>query len=250
MSGAVVEIISKWTLGQIEAAQCEGVPHADRAALAASWANSGRVDEAAAVLREVCEHAEDLRLLFLGFQFFFRTGDAVTAERMTRRRLEVAERIGGGETEHVARACTNLGTLLLTVGRGEEARGWCERALLIDERLGNQEGIARDLGNLANVFELAGDLDRAEALNRRALELAERIGAGEIAASRLANLGDIAEARGEAASAVDLWQRGLDAFERLGIEKWRAELADKIARVRAAPLLPPDLPPLRSPPGC
>lgn len=224
------EIVSRETFADIEAARREGVPDAGRALTAARWANSGRVEEAARVLRGVTGGAEDLRLLFLGFQFFFRTGDPGEAERLARRRLEIAER--AGETTHVARACTNLGTVLLAMGRSAEALGWCERAVEIDRRLGNEAGLARDVGNLANVFEAAGDLDRADALNREALEIAERIGAWEIAAGRLANLGDIAEARGDLSAALALWERAAAEFERMGIEKWGAACAEKI-RVNA-----------------
>lgn len=215
------------TLSGLDAARASNSPGADETAHAVDLAHHGRHDEAAATLRAALAHTDDIRLLFLGFQYFFRTIDHAEAEALTERRLAITER--HAETEHTARACTNLGLIHLVTGRPHSARTLMERAVAIDERLGNQHGLARDLGNLANVFEETGDLDTAESLNRRSLEIAERIGAREIAAGKLANLGDIALARANPAEAAALWRRALTEFEHLGLEKWRAAYAAKLA---------------------
>jgi tetratricopeptide (TPR) repeat protein len=226
VDGPPISHFDRWTLEQLEAARREGVPAAEAVSQAVHAAEAGNIAAAGAGLIAALEDTEDIRLLFLGFQFFFRTGDHANAERMTVRRLAVAER--EGETAHVARACTNLGLIHLTTGRLDSARALMERAVTIDERLNNPEGLARDVGNLANVFEATGDLDTAESLNRRSLEIATRIGAGEIAAGKLANLGDIAHARGRVVEARDLWSQAVLEFERLGIEKWRRVYVEKL----------------------
>lgn len=207
-------LIDAWTLEQAEAARAEGVHGADEAVRGAGAANAGRVDEAAALLRTAAEGSEDIRILFLGFQFFFRTGDHAAAESLTERRLAIAER--GGETEHVARACTNLGLIHLTTGRLDSAQQHCARALAIDERLGNTIGVARDLGNLANVFEARQEFGEAERLNLRSLALARQIGDDAIAAGKLANLGDIAAATDRVEMARERWREAAELFVRAG----------------------------------
>lgn len=211
MSEPAKRLIDAWTLEQAEAARAEGVSEADAVVRAAHAANAERPEEAAAALHAALRGCRDIRLLFLGFQFFFRGGDLAAAEELCVRRLAIAER--GGETEHVARACTNLGLVHLTSGRLDSAQAWCERALAIDERLGNQLGIARDLGNLANVFEARREFETAERLNLRSLAIAEAIGDRSMAAGKLANLGDIAEATGRGAEARGLWERAASAFD-------------------------------------
>lgn len=207
-------LIDAWTLEQAQAAAAEGVPESAAVVGAALAANADRVEEAAIALRLSMPRCEDIRLLFLGFQFFFRTGDHATAEALTSRRLEIAER--AGETEHVARACTNLGLIHLTTGRLDSAQSLSERALAIDERLGNQQGVARDLGNLANVFEARKEFDTAERLNQRSLATAREIGDDVIAAGKLANLGDIAEATARPELARRLWAEAAELFTRVG----------------------------------
>lgn len=215
------------TLAMLAEAEREGVSSADEAQRAAVSANAGKLDEAATGLAAAMAGTTDLRLLFAGFQFFFRTGDVARAEALTVLRLELAEL--GGETEQLARACTNLGLIHLQTGRVATARSLCERAVAIDERIGNEYGLARSLGNLANVHEEVGELGVAEGLNLRALEIAERIGAAEMAAGRLANLGDICSARGEVARARAMWRRAVEIFRREGVTKWLAELEGKLA---------------------
>lgn len=207
-------LIDAWTLEQAEAARAEGVRQADEAVRGAQAANAGRVDEAAAMLRAATERCEDIRILFLGFQFFFRTGDHAAAQLLTERRLAIAER--GGETEHVARACTNLGLIYLTTGRLDSAQELCARALAIDERLSNKLGIARDLGNLANVYEARKEFDEAERLNLRSLAIAREIGDDAMAAGKLANLGDIAAATDRGELARERWREAAGLFAQAG----------------------------------
>jgi RimJ/RimL family protein N-acetyltransferase len=207
-------LIDAWTLEQAQAAAAADVPESAAVVEAALAANAGRVEAAASALRLAMPRCEDIRLLFLGFQFFFRTGDHATAETLTQRRLEIAER--AGETEHVARACTNLGLIHLATGRLDSAHSLCDRALTIDQRLGNQQGVARDLGNLANVYEARKEFDTAERLNHRSLAIAREIGDVGMNAGKLANLGDIAAATGRPELARDLWSEAAALFELAG----------------------------------
>jgi tetratricopeptide (TPR) repeat protein len=227
------QLFDRWTLDQLAEALREGVPGAARVSDALDSARSGDLPTAGREIAAALDTSEDLRLLFLGFQFFFRTNDHPRAEALTLQRLRIAER--DGETIHVARACTNLGLIHLTTGRHESALPLMRRAVDIDERLGNEEGLARDLGNLANVHEEAGELEEATRLNLRALEIAERIGAAEVAAGRHANLGDIAMSQGRPDEARARWTHARSEFAHLGIEKWRKLVEDKLRTLDADP---------------
>lgn len=161
----------------------------------------------------------DTRLLFLGFQFHFRLSEYDEAERLVRRRLEVA----APDSPEAARAYTNLGLIHHFRGDPVSAEAMMRRALDIDTRLGNEFGIARDLGNLALIPEARGDLDVAERLYQESLAIAERIGADAIIATKLSNLGEIAVARGQLDRARSLWLRAEAIFRALGAEKYRAQ---------------------------
>lgn len=213
MSESPKRLIDAWTLEQAEAAAAEHVCGATQVVQAARDANAGRTMEAATILRLVLEDCRDIRLLFLGFQFFFRTGDYSTAEKLTLRRLSIAE--CAAETADLARACTNLGLIHLTTSRLDSARALCERALTIDERLGNKQGIARDLGNLANVYEAMGAFETAEQLNHRSLATALEIDDHMIAAGKLANLGDIARATSRLEQARVYWREAAALFRKV-----------------------------------
>lgn len=220
------EIISPATLVDVQTACAESVTHAQSFYQAALWANAGQVQEAAAGITEVYEDTEDPRLLFMAFQFYFRTGDVERAKAVTITRITLAGRDGQLGIE--ARARCNLGLICLTQGDMENAMQYGKQALAIDERLEDQIGIARDLGHIANVHEAMGELDQAQTLNLRGLAIAKGIGAHEIVAGKLANLGDIAHARGNVEEASQLWQEALDLFERIGVRKWHSQLRTKL----------------------
>lgn len=189
----------------------------ERVASAVAASDAGRTDEARRTLDEALAGTTDLRLLFLGYQFHFRLGEYDEAERLIRRRLDIA----APDSADAARAWNNLGLLVHFRGDPEGAEAMMRRALDIDTRIGNDFGIARDLGNLALIPEARGDLDTAERLNRESLAIAERIGAHPIIASRLCNLGEIAMARGRREEARALLVRAEAAFRALGVDKYR-----------------------------
>jgi tetratricopeptide (TPR) repeat protein len=191
----------------------------EQVAAGVAASEEGRAEDARRILDEALERTTDLRLLFLGFQFHFRSGDYDRAERLTRRRLDLAPSI----SPDAARAWTNLGLIAYFQGDLDAAETMSRRALDIDTRLGNDFGIARDLGNLAMIPEHRGDLDTAERLYRESLAVAERIGADLIIASKLANLGEIALARGRRDEARALWIRAAALFRSMGVEKHRVQ---------------------------
>jgi tetratricopeptide (TPR) repeat protein len=185
---------------------------------AVTSADSDAIDDARRVFNTVLPGCTDPRLLFVGYQFFFRTGDYDASEHLVRRRLELAP----PESTDAARAWTNLGLIYFFRNDFEKAESMMRTALDIDTRIGNEFGMARDLGNLSLIPEKKGDFDFAERLNLEALTIAERIGATPLIASRLCNLGEIAMARGRSDVARPYLERAMAAFASLGIEKNRA----------------------------
>lgn len=219
-------ILSPETLDMLRSASEEGADHACEALQAAIGANDGRTEPAAAIFRAIVSGSADHRLLFAGFQFYFRTGELDLAARACERRIELASQ--HHDPARLARARTNLGLVHLTAGRHSEALRSCTAAVEIDEAIGDEFALARDLGNLANVHEALGELDTAERLNLQALGIAERIGAAELAAGRLANLGDIALARGDRGGARARWRGAIELFNSLDQPWTLRELGDKL----------------------
>ena len=192
---------------------------------AAALFAEGKVDEAGALFaRALTPGTTDLRVLFLGFQFHFRSGRYDEAERLVRRRLALAAQ----DSEDQARACTNLGLVLLYQKKLDSAELEFTRSVEISERIADQLSLARGLANLALVPEARAKYDRAEALYRRAMAIAQRIGADKIFAGTLANLGDIAVARSRPDDARPLWTRAIEIFDRLGHRTHSAEFTAKL----------------------
>jgi tetratricopeptide (TPR) repeat protein len=165
-------------------------------------------------------------LLFLGFQFFFRTAVAETAtvdertvglevaERLVRRRLAICE--NRKDLSGIGRALTNLGLVLHYQRRYSEAEEHYCRAVESDRGCGDVRGLVRSLGNLGNFYETRfvpaseDDLSLAESLYREAIDTAQNAGLSQLAGSPTANLGDLTETRGDRASARRLWQQAVD----------------------------------------
>lgn len=208
----------------------EARAHAERAAMAAS---DGRIDEARLGFADALRQGgDDVRVLFLCFQFHFRIGELELAEQFARRRLAAVS--PGADAAH-ARAHTNLGLVLQYLGKLDDAHEAVNRALAIDTRIGNEYGVARDLGNLSLIAEARGDVDQAEQLLHQSLAIAERIGAEDIIATKLTNLGEIALARGLPIKAREFWTRAVEIFERIGPTKYRDEFARRLSELGASP---------------
>jgi tetratricopeptide (TPR) repeat protein len=77
----------------------------------------------------------------------------------------------------IARAHANLGSILLDLGRIEEAITVEREAVTLSERMGTIDGFGRFiLGNLAEALFFAGEWDEAEAISTAGLEHARRTG--------------------------------------------------------------------------
>lgn len=190
--------------------------------------DAGRLEEARQLLRHALADTTDPRLLFLGYQFEFRTGDYDETERLIERRLTLAD----PESVDAARAWNNLGLLCHMRQDDDRAEVYLRKALEMDRGLGCELGEARDLGSLSLIAERRGDLDQAERLNHESLAIAERIGSDAITASRLCNLGEIAMQRGRDDEARGLLQRAETLFASLCVEKSRKLCVQRLEELR------------------
>ncbi|MCH9007783.1 tetratricopeptide repeat protein [candidate division KSB1 bacterium] len=141
---------------------------------AASFAKEGSLELARQRFVGFVSDTTNLRILFLAYSFFERTGDLDSA-------LDVLERwlvLSGADTKSpdTAAAYGNLGILYKTRGDLDRAEAMYEKSLAIDEALGRKEGMASDYGNLGILYQTRGDLDRAEAMYEKSLELFKSLG--------------------------------------------------------------------------
>ena len=109
-----------------------------------------------------------------------------------------------------------LGIIAQVRGDYEEAAGQYQRALDINERLGDQAGMAAGYHQLGMLAQVRGDYEEAARQYQRALDINERLGNQAGLATSYHNLGAIAQVREDYDEAARQYQRSLDIEERLG----------------------------------
>jgi predicted ATPase/class 3 adenylate cyclase len=154
-AGALITAgLASWVLGEFEHANDE-------------WSEAHRVAAAIGADRELCIAAWSHGLGLLGFDL--EAGLARTAESIERSRA-----IGFVWAE--ALASTIEGLLHAVAGDVDAAQTRYERALEIQQRLGDREGAGLTLGFLAQLADGRGDLARALELYRESLAAFEAVG--------------------------------------------------------------------------
>lgn len=200
-------------VAQAAVARAEGLALglAERAAKAAL---DGRVEEARQDFAKAADGTANFQVLYLAFEFYWRTGDLAAAEETIERRLAM---IGpDSDTTDTASTFGNLGVIHKTRGDLDKAEEMHNKALAIDETLGNKEGIAKHYGNLGLVYRNRGDLDKAEGMSNKALAIDEKLGREEGMAKQYGNLGNIHRTRGDLDKAEEMCNRALSINARLG----------------------------------
>ncbi|MCY2951288.1 MAG: tetratricopeptide repeat protein [Planctomycetota bacterium] len=132
---------------------------------AAKAALEGRVEEAKEEFAKAVGGTASLRVLYLAYEFYRRTGDLGQAEGMIERWLAIS----GAEKEsgETAAAYGNLGVIYKTRGELEKAEEMYRKALAINEKLGRLEGMAKQYGNLGVIYQTRGELEKAEEVLRK-----------------------------------------------------------------------------------
>ncbi len=124
---------------------------------AAERALEGHIEEARQLFAQAHIGATSVRLLYLAYQFYQRTGDLEAAEQMLKRWVAV----NGENTESIDSAAVmgNFGLIYRMRGQLDRAEEMHRKALEINEKLGRYEGMAAQYSNLGVVYGLRGDLD-------------------------------------------------------------------------------------------
>ena len=109
---------------------------------------------------------------------------------------EIGDRRGEGQ------ACSNLGSLYMSVGIHGKAKECYEQALAIDEETNSLRAQAIDYGHLGSVHKALGDYGKAYELHKKALELKIRTNENteedkESLSKEYSNLGSLCHSRGE-----------------------------------------------------
>lgn len=109
---------------------------AERASKAAL---EGRVEEARQDFAKATDGTANLQVLFLGFEFYFRTGDLTNSEELLHRSLAISG--PDAQSDESSAAISNLGLIYRTRGELDRAEEIHRKSLAIEEKLGRQEGI-------------------------------------------------------------------------------------------------------------
>jgi tetratricopeptide (TPR) repeat protein len=121
-----------------------------------------------------------------------------------------------GDQAGMADSYHRLGILAQDQGDYPEARRQYQRALEIDEALGNQAGMATSYGQLGILAYRQGDYQEARRQYQRALEINEALGNRAGMADSYHQLGILAQDQGDYQEARRQYQRALEIDEALG----------------------------------
>ena len=225
--GATARAETSEKLAEARAAQ-KSVNLAEKAAKAAL---EGKLEEARQDFAKALDGTTNLRVLYLGFEFFRRIGELDEAERLLRRWLSVSG--PEAQTADTAAAHGNLGMLELTRGNLDAAEAYLKKSLAINEKPGRLEGMANAYGNLGVIEQKREKLDAAEAYLKKSLSIYEKLGRLEGMAIQYCNHGAIAKQRANKAEARRLWKLSLDLFRKVGaklrerhVQKWLDALGE------------------------
>ncbi|TNJ36790.1 tetratricopeptide repeat protein [Chlorobaculum thiosulfatiphilum] len=187
---------------------------------AAKLAKEGKIEFAREKFTKLVTETTNLRILYLGYEFFHRTGDLNSAFRV----LEKWLTLSGAEnkTEETAVAFGNLGILYRMRGDLDHAEEIHKKALVINEELDRKDGIAITYSNLGIVYEKRGDLENAEKMYEKALVINEELGRITGMAIVYGNLGIVYEKRGDFQRAEEMYRMALAINEALGRKEYMA----------------------------
>ncbi len=133
---------------------------------AAKLSKEGKIEFAREKFTKLFVDTDNIRILSLANEFFFRTGDLESATKILEKWLNLSG--DNNKTKETAMALVNLGILYKTRGDLDRAEEMFQKSLAIEEDLGHKEGMASNYGNLGVLYNTRGDLDRAEEMYQKA----------------------------------------------------------------------------------
>ena len=107
----------------------------------------------------------------------------------------------------------NLGYILKSHGKIQEALKYYEKSIIINEATGDLQALGYGYNNIAQVYYEQGDIEKALEFNRKSLKLREKTGDKKGLATSLNNIGIIYKSQGDTSKALEFY------FESLRIER-------------------------------
>lgn len=178
---------------------------------AAQFALEGKIEYARQKFSEIVIESENIRILFLGFEFFNRIGDLDAALLVLEKWLNLSgPDKQSGET---ASAYGNLGIIHETRGDHKRAEEMYQRALAIQVSLGLKSGVASQSGNLGTLYLKQGELKLAEDLFNRVLRIEAELNIKD--GTTYGNLGILYQKQGDSKHAEQMHLKSLAIAEEI-----------------------------------
>ncbi|MES2465056.1 MAG: tetratricopeptide repeat protein [Armatimonadota bacterium] len=157
-------------------------------------------------------------------------GQSREAEVSLRASLAIRD-AGVGTAAQRADALYRLGDFLQARGQHDEARTTIDRALRLQQRLGNEPGMADCLRTLGQSAYEEGSLALSRQLLGNAIRLFEKHGKIESRAAVLGQLGDVALREGDVTEAKALYEEGLHVWQERKQGFWTGRFLVRLANV-------------------
>jgi tetratricopeptide (TPR) repeat protein len=181
---------------------------------AALLARDGSIEYARQKFTDLIVDSEDIRILHLSYEFFYRTGDLQSAAVALEKWLALCGR--ESQTATTSAALGNLGNLYWTRGDLDRAEELYQESLTIEVALDRKEGMASAYGNLGVLYRTRGDDARAEEMYNKSLAINKELGRREGLAGNYDDLGNLFASRGVLDRAEELFHESLAINESLG----------------------------------
>ncbi|HEV2253345.1 MAG TPA: tetratricopeptide repeat protein [Streptosporangiaceae bacterium] len=142
--------------------------------------------------------------------------------------LRLARSAGPEARPELAEALNMVGWTLAQLGRYRRALTYCQRAVALDEQIGNMHSLSHALDSLAYVYRHLGRHSEAAGCYRRAIQLFTELGDTYAKAETLAYAGDAHRDGGDLAAARQAWKQAvaiLDDLHHPDADTVRAKLA-------------------------
>ena len=196
---------------------------------AAFFSKEGKIEFARQKFAKLTLDTKNKNILYLGYEFYYRTSDFKAAEQVMNRALKLAD--SHKDIRFRAMALGNLGNVYRCLGKNTLAKEMIEQALEAFIELGDTENKGITLQSLGAICFKIGDITNAESYYKKALELFSDIQQQEGIAVINSNLGDIHTRRGEYSEANVRYEEALSIYRELDHIEGVADQFGKLAVV-------------------
>lgn len=187
---------------------------------AAELAKQGKIEFASQKFAQLLSETFDLRILYLGYEFYRRTGDLDSAVSTLEKWLSITG-INENSTD-TASAFGNLGNIYRIRGDLGRAEEMFQKALNIAISFKHEIGIANGYGSLGGIYRIRGEFDRAEEMYNKAITIFESLDFKEGMASSYNNLANIYRSKLDLDLAEKTIQKSLAINKGLGSQEGMA----------------------------